>query len=350
MAIIKILLLPLSFIYGLIVGTRNFLFNNGILKSQEFRVPVLCVGNLTIGGTGKTPHTEWLLSVLQQEFRVACLSRGYKRKTKGFLLSDASSSAYDIGDEPMQIKRKFPNILVAVDEKRRRGIEKLLALPTPPEVIVLDDAFQHRYVKAGKNIVLIDYSRPVYRDCLLPAGSLRETPNALRRADYLIVSKCPDSLPPIEKRIIQKHLKIKPYQQLFFTSMQYGAIQPLLPGGKVIFPNADSSLLCITGIARPGPYIDYLKKFTKDITEIRYPDHHDFSIKDIRYIQSEFDAIANPVKYIFTTEKDAVRLLAHDLPQELKEKIFYIPIEPVFLNKKELLIEELKNYVTKNKR
>lgn len=198
MFLARIVLLPLSFVYGLIVGIRNSFFNMGILKSKEFNVPIICVGNITVGGTGKTPHTELILAELQKDFQVACLSRGYKRKTTGFRLADAQSTANDIGDEPLQIKKKFPDIIVAVDEKRCRGIEKLLALPAPPQVIVLDDAFQHRYVKAGKNIIMMDYNRPVYKDYLLPAGRLRETPYALRRADYIITSKCPPELTPIE--------------------------------------------------------------------------------------------------------------------------------------------------------
>lgn len=350
MVIVKIVLLPLSVIYGLVVGIRNFFFNSGILKSKEFDVPIICVGNITVGGTGKTPHTEALLEELSKDFRVACLSRGYKRNTSGFVLADKNSTAATLGDEPLQIKNKFPDVLVAVDEKRSRGIEKLLALPQPPDVIVLDDAFQHRYVKAGKNIVLIDYHRPVYKDCLLPAGRLRETPTALRRADYIIVSKCPPELAPIQKRLILKHLKIKPYQQLFFTKQGYGNIQSLSAKAPAVLPGKDSSLLCITGIARPEPYIDYLKQFTDKITEIRYPDHHNFSRKDLDEIEQAYREIRNSKKYIFTTEKDAMRLKNCDLPEDIKGKIYYIPVEPVFFNKKELLISELKSYVTKNKR
>lgn len=349
MALVKILLLPLSMLYGLAVGIRNFFFNTGILKSKEFGIPVICVGNITVGGTGKTPHTELILSELQKDYRVACLSRGYKRRTSGFVLADDSSTAEEIGDEPMQIKRKFPNILVAVDEKRVRGIEHLLALPQPPQVIVLDDAFQHRYVKAGKNILLTDYNRPVYKDCLLPSGRLRETPAALKRADYIIVSKCPGNITPIEKRIIFKHLKIKPYQQLFFTQMQYGSPRGLLPGQATVEVQPGTGILSVTGIARPEPFVRHLQTYTQNITEIRYPDHHHFSIKDIRHIETEFDAIYHSEKYIFTTEKDAVRLMGCELPEKIRKKIYYIPIEPVFLNKKEVLINELKNYVAKNK-
>jgi len=350
MTIVKILLLPFSIVYGVAVSFRNILFNTGILKSKEFNIPVICIGNITVGGTGKTPHTELIISELRKNHKVACLSRGYKRKTSGFILGKPDSTANDIGDEPRQILEKFPDILVACDAKRTRGIEKLLALPAPPEVIVLDDAFQHRYVKAGKNIVLMDYSQPVYKDHLLPAGRLRETRNALKRADYIIVTKCPDKLTPIEKRIIFKHLKIKPYQQLFFTSMQYGHIKALNPEISVPVLNHKSSLVCVTGIAQPQPFIQHLTQTTENITDIRFPDHHWFTTKDIREIQRIFQAIRNPDKYIFTTEKDAVRLKACSLPEDLKNHIFYIPIEPVFINKKDLLIQELHKYVTKNKR
>lgn len=350
MAILKVILLPLSLVYGFITGIRNFFFNTGILKSESFSVPVICVGNISVGGTGKTPHTEMLIAELSKDFRVACLSRGYKRRTSGFVLAGPHSTADEIGDEPLQIKNKFPDITVACDANRVRGIEKLLALSPRPEVIVLDDAFQHRYVRAGKNIVLTDYNHPCYKDYLLPAGRLRETPGALKRADYIIVTKCPPNLTPLEKRIISKHLKIKPYQKLFFSGMQYGPIRRLSGNEPAPSLNVRSSLLCVTGIARPEPYIEYLKQFTPNITTLKYPDHHHFSIRDIRNIQTVFEEIYNPEKYIFTTEKDAARLRSCRLPEDIKRNICYIPIEPVFVNKKEILIQELKDYVTKNQR
>lgn len=350
MTILKILLLPLSLIYGFVVGMRNFFFNTGILKSKNFGIPVICVGNISVGGTGKTPHTEWLLSELSKDFRVACLSRGYKRRSKGFIQVSPQSTAEEAGDEPLQIKTKFPEIEVACDANRVRGIEKLLSLPEPPEVIVLDDAFQHRYVKADKNIVLVDYNHPCYKDCLLPAGRLRETSGALKRADYIIVSKCPDNLTPIERRLWSKHLKIKPYQQLFFTTMQYGAPRSMTTGLPAPVPSGKTSVLCLTGIARPESYIQHLKQLTPHVTALKYPDHHRFSKRDVRNIQTVFEEIYNPDKYIFTTEKDAVRLKSCRLPQEIKERICYIPIEPEFIHKKEIFIQELKNYVAKNKR
>ncbi|WP_251620062.1 tetraacyldisaccharide 4'-kinase [Odoribacter lunatus] len=350
MAFLKVILLPLSCLYGFIVGIRNFFFNNGILKSKSFSIPIICVGNISVGGTGKTPHTEQIISALSNDFQIACLSRGYKRHTKGFILAKTDSTADEIGDEPLQIKNKFPNIQVACDAKRTRGIEKLLSLSPQPEVIILDDAFQHRYVKADKNIVLIDYNHPCYKDYLLPAGRLRETCSALKRADYLIVTKCPETLSPIEQRLFHKHLKIKPYQQLFFTTMRYGSILSLKADLPAPCLSNKSSILCVTGIAHPAPYIQYLRQFTSNITVLEYPDHHHFSKRDIRHITSSFEEILNTEKYIFTTEKDASRLKGCQLPQEIKEKIYYIPIEPIFLNKKELFIQDLKNYVTKNKK
>lgn len=350
MAITKALLLPFSILYGIVTGIRNGLFHTGILKSKSFPIPVLCVGNITVGGTGKTPHTELLIAELKKKFRVACLSRGYKRKTSGFILADAHSTAREIGDEPMQIKNKFPDIIVACDGNRVRGIEKLLALKTPPEVIILDDAFQHRYVQADKNIVLVDYNRPVHEDTLLPAGRLRENTAALKRADYIIVTKCPDSLQPIERRILSKHLKIKPYQQLFFTTLGYGPIRSLSSKAERITPTATSTILCVTGIAQPTPYTEHLKTFTPNITELRYSDHHNYTKKDIQHIENTFQQIKNKEKYIFTTEKDAVRLKACELPKELKRRIYYIPVVPLFLQNEELFLNEISEYVRKNKR
>ena len=350
MAYVKVFLLPFSIIYGIIIGTRNILFHIGILKSRHFSVPILCVGNITVGGTGKTPHTELIIDELKKKFRVACLSRGYKRKTSGFILANEHSTANEIGDEPMQIKSKFPEIAMACDANRVRGIEKLLGLKEAPEVIILDDAFQHRYVQADKNIVLIDYNRPVHEDCLLPAGRLRENTNALKRADYIIVTKCPKNLQPIERRILNKQLKIKPYQQLFFTTLEYGNIHALSSKAERITPDQESSILCLTGIAQPAPYIEYLKTFTTDITELRYSDHHHFTKKDIQHIEQVFQEIKNKNKYIFTTEKDAARLRACDLPKDLKRRIYFIPVVPVFIQDQELFLNEISEYVRKNQK
>ncbi len=344
------ILLPFSFLYGIGIGIRNFLFQTSILKSQRFEIPILCVGNITIGGTGKTPHTEFIIEILRHKFRVACLSRGYKRKTSGFIMATPESTASDIGDEALQIYKKFPDIIVACDSRRVRGVEKLLALPDPPEVIILDDAFQHRYVQASKNIVLIDFNRPVTEDYLLPAGRLREGVNALKRADYLIITKCPHQMNPIDLRICYNRLKIKPYQQLFFTTIRYGDIIPLFKEQAMAVPNKSCSILCLTGISQPAPYIEYLQRYSSDITTLEYPDHHHFTSKDIQQITNKFQAINNDRKYIFTTEKDAARLRFCTLPDDLKQHIYYIPVVPEFLKDKDLFINEIFEYVRKNQK
>lgn len=346
----KIILRPFSILYGITLEIRNFLFQAAILNTHRFPIPILCVGNITVGGTGKTPHTECIIEALRQRFRVACLSRGYKRKTSGFVLATPQSTAFDIGDEPLQIQTKFPDIIVACDADRVRGIRKLLAMPQPPEVIVLDDAFQHRYVQADKNIVLIDYNQPVTDDCLLPAGRLRERTTALKRADYLIVTKCPRDISPIERRLFYKYLKIKPYQQLFFSTIKYGDITSLFPGQTQIHPDKTSAILCLTGIAHPELYLEHLKTFTLKVTELRYPDHHHFTPKDIQQIADAFHTIGNEEKYIFTTEKDAARLRSCELPDEIKQHIYYIPVIPEFLKTENQFLNEITEYVRKNKK
>ncbi|KIO42956.1 tetraacyldisaccharide 4'-kinase [Sanguibacteroides justesenii] len=348
--VVKYLVLwPLSILYGLGVSIRNRLFNLGLLESKEFDVPIICIGNITIGGTGKTPHTESIINVLQKDHRVACLSRGYKRKTSGYILATENSTADEIGDEPKQIKNKFPDITVAVDADRVRGVKKLQQLPNPPDIIILDDGFQHRYVKADINILLIDYNRPIYKDHLLPLGRLREHHSALERANYVIITKCPSNITPIEKRIIYKNLKLKAYQELLFTTMKYGEITPL-DGKSKYLKNNNSVVLCVTGIAQPDPYQEHLKTLFGQVSFLTFPDHHRFTNNDIQKIIQEFNKIDQPDKYIFTTEKDATRLVSYEFPDEIRERMFYIPIEPEFLTSKDQLIKNIHNYAKQNKR
>ncbi|WP_316929907.1 MULTISPECIES: tetraacyldisaccharide 4'-kinase [Sanguibacteroides] len=344
-----LVLWPLSILYGLGVSIRNRLFNLGLLESKEFDVPIICIGNITIGGTGKTPHTESIINVLQKDHRVACLSRGYKRKTSGYILATENSTADEIGDEPKQIKNKFPDITVAVDADRVRGVKKLQQLPNPPDIIILDDGFQHRYVKADINILLIDYNRPIYKDHLLPLGRLREHHSALERANYVIITKCPSNITPIEKRIIYKNLKLKAYQELLFTTMKYGDITPL-DGKSKYLKNNNSVVLCVTGIAQPGPYQEHLKTLFGQVSFLTFPDHHRFTNNDIQKIIQEFNKMDQPDKYIFTTEKDATRLVSYEFPDEIRERMFYIPIEPEFLTSKDQLIKNIHNYAKQNKR
>ena len=331
-------LAPASVVYGLITGIRNLLFNWGILPSEEYQVPVICLGNLSAGGTGKTPHTEYLVGLLKQKYKPGILSRGYKRQTKGFLLAGEQDTAQTIGDEPYQMKRKFPDILIAVDSDRRRGIRKMLALPDAqkPDVILLDDAFQHRYVTPSFSILLTDYNRLFYKDRLLPWGLLRESKANMRRADVIVVSKCGEDLRPIDFRIIESEMKLQPCQHIYFTRITYGKIQPVFPAhtdsataGNFLY--ADNEVLLLAAIASPTPFIREAEKRFPKVVPALFPDHHTFDRQDIRKIKGMFDRLDSPDKFILVTEKDAARLLHNPfVPDEWKGIIYYLPITIVF--------------------
>ena len=321
---------PLSWLYGLGVGFRNMLFDMEILKSHAYSTPIISVGNITIGGTGKTPHVEYLIRLLKDKMNVAMLSRGYKRKSKGFVLAEATSSYSDIGDEPFQIQQKFPNITVAVDKKRTRGIEKLESGEAGKDidVIILDDAFQHRYVKPGINILLIDYHRLIIYDELLPSGRLREPVKSKNRADIVIVTKCPDDLKPMEFRVLTKALNLYPYQQLYFSTYAYERLQPLFPEHAVDIGDGnlnklkDTNVLLLTGIASPKQVQHDLESHTAALQLLAFADHHDFSTKDICRINEVFGTLPAP-RLIITTEKDASRLRdAEGLSDEVKKHLF----------------------------
>ncbi len=345
-------LLPFSWLYGLIVYIRNKFFDWGILKHEEFDIPIICIGNITVGGTGKTPHTEYLINILKSEYRVGVLSRGYKRKSNGFVLADSKSTSLDLGDESFQIKNKFPDIIVAVDANRRRGIKRLLALDNPPEVILLDDAFQHRYVKPSYTIILSDFNRPVYEDTLLPAGRLREPFSALGNANMIIVTKCPNDLQPIDYRIISYDINAFPFQELYFTRFKYQLLQPLFKnevGEKPLSYLKDKNILLVTGIASPKMILKKLSKYTKEISTIKYSDHYNFKSKDIKYISNKFRDIASENKLILVTEKDATRLIGReDIDEDIKKSIYYLPIEVSFLDKEEDFREKIYKHIKDN--
>ncbi len=357
--LIKIALFPLAVVYRMIVDIRNWLFNIGILKSKHFNIPIISVGNITVGGTGKTPHTEHIISILvNNNFSVAMLSQGYKRQTKGFILADNNSDSTTIGDEPFQIKTKFKDIIVAVDKKRVRGIENLLTIPEKKiDVIVLDDAFQHRYVKPDINILLVDYSRLISKDHMLPMGNLREPAYNKKRANIVIVTKCPETVKPIDFRIITKELNLFPYQTLFFTKYVYLELNPVFgeewakPLTKEKLHKESFEIVLVTGIVSPRQLKSHLKKFTKHIHSINYPDHHNFTQKNILEIEEVFVALPNKNKIIITTEKDAARLVSTpDLPKSIKKSLYYIPIKVEFLLDKEQKFNEIiTSYVRKNK-
>ncbi len=349
---------PVSWLYRGVVTLRNKCFDWGILKSKSFDLPVICVGNLTAGGTGKTPHTEYLVRLLGDNYHVAVLSRGYKRKTKGYVSANAHSTAATIGDEPYQMYGKFPKATFAVDENRCHGIEQLLKLKDPAiDVILLDDAFQHRYVKAGLNILLTDYNRLFCDDELLPVGRLREPVRGKDRAHAVIVTKCPDDIKPIDFNIITKQLNLYPYQQLFFSALRYGNLQALFPDGETKpTPRALASLshtdvLLVTGIASPEPLHKELQKTASKVDLLSFGDHHAFHAKDLQLIKERFEKLKDR-RVIITTEKDATRLANHpELDESLKPHLYVLPVEIEFLQgQQENFNQYIIDYVRENTR
>jgi tetraacyldisaccharide 4'-kinase len=347
-------LLPLSWLYGLAIKFRNILFEVGVLKSRSFQVPVISVGNITVGGTGKTPHVEYLTRLLKDTFNVAVLSRGYKRKSKGFVKASVQTAVTEIGDEPFQMKQKFPKVTVAVDKNRCHGIDRLTAEDDKLDVILLDDAFQHRYVKPGVNILLVDYHRLVIYDTLLPAGRLREPLNGKDRADVVIVTKCPKDLKPMEYRVLTRAMNVYPYQQLYFTTLEYDELCPVFSkAGNVPQLSAlkDINVMLLTGIASPQQIEHDLAPYTSHLTPLTFPDHHQFRQKDIQLINDTFAAMPSP-KCIITTEKDTTRLLtAQGLSDEVRNNLFMLPVRISFMqDQEEVFNNYIIGYVRKNSR
>jgi tetraacyldisaccharide 4'-kinase len=348
------LLFPVSLIYGFVTSIRNSFFNLGILKSTEFGFPVISVGNITVGGTGKTPHTEYLLRLLGEKYPVAYLSRGYKRKTKGYILASESSSPDEIGDEAFQISNKFSGIRIAVDENRVHGIQMLKEKFRDLKCVILDDAYQHRYIQAGVSVLLIDYNRPMHKDYLLPAGDLREKRSGIHRANIVIITKVPDSIKPIEKRIWIKELSLYPYQFLYFTTLKYGPLTSVYEKKKKpeIRDLKKYSVLMVTGIANPAPLYEKLKATYHRVDRLCFADHHKYTHSDAENIHARFKAIQAPDKLIITTEKDAVKLRDISSSEDvLKENLYYLPVEVKFLFDQGTEFDEnILEYVGKNKR
>ena len=325
----RYLLLPLSIVYGAIVWFRNFLFDKNILKSSSFNFPLICVGNLALGGTGKTPMVEYLAGLLKDEYQTATLSRGYKRKTAGFAIANEFTTALEIGDEPMQIHSKFPGITVAVGEERLVAIPQLLHEKPGTQAIILDDAFQHRSVRAGMNILLTEYKDLYTRDFMLPAGDLRDVRVSSKRAHIIVITKCDPDLQEQEKQHIIEEIGPLSGQTVYFTTLIYGSPYHLFTGKKIcIKAGMDTLLLC--GIANPRPLKEFLNKKVNTYDMLRYNDHHIFDMDDLDEIRKQFGKIPSPSKIIITTEKDAVRL--HKFENELKDfPIYVIPIEHSFM-------------------
>jgi tetraacyldisaccharide 4'-kinase len=336
----RIFLLPLSKIYGMVTWVRNKMFDTGILKQHEFNIPVITVGNIAVGGTGKTPHTEYIINALRKSHRIGVLSRGYKRDTKGFVLATPHSTPRDIGDESYQIYHKFNReVMVAVCENRVAGIEQMIEIDPKLELIVLDDAFQHRYVKPKVAIVLTEYDRPVYDDKLMPYGHLRESARALNRADIVIATKCPDSIKPLDYSLFDKNLNLIPAQARFFSRYRYERLRPVFIDHAQKVPELShltdqDMLLAVSGIGNPRPFVRYLKSFRAKVKVNVFPDHHDYTRKDIDLLLNRFNSMNCAEKYIITTEKDAVRLINNPyFPHELKPYIFFMPVRVEFISR-----------------
>lgn len=344
---IRIILYPFSLLYGLVIIIRNILFDKGILPSTAYDIPVISIGNLTVGGTGKTPHVEYLVRLLQGKYRVATVSRGYGRKTRGFLLVKAEHTIWEVGDEAMQYRKKFPDIIVTVDEDRRHGIAQLLRMPDPPEVILMDDAFQHRYVKAGLSILLTDYYEMYTEDYLLPAGRLREPRRSAHRADIIVVTKTDKILSPLIQRELEEDICPRQWQGICYSYIKYD--NPVSLTGRKIDLNKKTTgnVLLVTGIANPYTLEIYLKGVFREVTCLRFGDHHVYSSQDILLIRETYHDMIGKDKLIFTTEKDAMRLTEPRIMDQLKDlPIYYIPIRIEFhKNSKQLFNTSILHYV-----
>lgn len=323
---VRIFLYPFALIYGAVVWLRNRLYDSGFFSSVSFSVPVISVGNLSVGGTGKTPHVEYLISLLQYEYKIATMSRGYKRRTQGFVLADATANALRIGDEPMQYHMKYPEVAVSVAEERITGIPRLLQLRPETDVVLLDDAYQHRSVKPGINILITDYSRPFYKDHILPYGRLRERRAAYKRADIIVVSKSPAGLTDAEAAAVRDKIAPHAHQQVFFSAIRYDQPYDLFSRNPVSLQGKNAVLVC--GIARPEPMIAHVTGLVKDVHVLPYADHHYFISKDLEEIKAAFDNWDVPDKVIVTTEKDATRLYLHaDQLRQWEVQILVLPIK-----------------------
>ena len=347
-------LLPLSWLYGVGSDFRNMLFNTGILSSKSYSIPIISVGNITAGGTGKTPHIEYLIRLLSERYRVAVLSRGYKRRSRGYVLAQPDTPMEMIGDEPWQIKEKFPQAYVAVDTNRRHGIERLMTdqKTRDVQVILLDDAYQHRYVTPGINILLIDYHRMITEDRLLPAGRLRERVSSKIRANMVIVTKCPRNLTPIGYRVVQQSLHLKPFQSLFFSTFKYGNLRKLFTKGEMPLEQIrkDSMhVLLVTGIGNPQQMEQDMRKFAQYVTPLSYSDHHYFTPQNVEEINNAALKMPKPM-IVVTTEKDAPRLKnMQGFNEVVRDNLYVFPIEIEILKEKETTLnEQIINYVHKN--
>jgi tetraacyldisaccharide 4'-kinase len=349
---IRKILIPLSILYATIVALRRFFYKNGWFKSTSFNVPTICVGNLRVGGTGKTPQIEFLIEQLSYHYKIAVLSRGYGRETKGFILANHLSNdekrADVIGDEPLQYVTKFPDLVVAVCEKRVVGIGKIMEQYPNLDLILLDDAFQHLAVNYTLKILLTEFQNLYVHDYPFPAGNLREYRRAANNAQMIVVTKSPPNIDELKMLWISKELKIKPSQSLFFSTISYKPLMPLTPSAKAIVFDNSLELIVITGIANPKPLLTHLERFYSKITLFDYPDHHPFSSSDLQNIQNKYLSIPQHKAVIVTTEKDWMRLKGIQENCLLLLPVFSIPIEIRLLFEEKKFISKIEEYVRKN--
>lgn len=343
---------PLACIYGLGVTLRNFAFKIGLLKERSYPIPVICIGNITVGGTGKTPHVEYVLSKLLPQYRVAVLTRGYGRKSRGQVIAEQDSPVSLIGDEPRQIKLKYPEVIVVVDADRCRAMDYLLALDAEirPDVVVMDDGLQHRYLKPSYRIMLMDYNRPIDEDHLMPEGNLREFSSARYNMDCIIVTKCPETLKPIERRGIERTLATYPYQQVFFTSIAYQSLAKVsdigqIKKGEEKVLTKQTPVYAFSGIASAYIFVEYLSTWGNLMGYHEYGDHHNFTDRDIVELNALFDELSAkyPNLLFVCTEKDAVRLVEYlpNLSRHLISALYYLPISISIQQGEEQLIRTI---------
>lgn len=327
----KKLLVPASWIYKAVVTFRHHLFDWGVLKSERFDIPVICIGNITVGGTGKTPMAEMVIDYMKQCHRVALLSRGYGRKTKGYLEVECDSHYRNVGDEPLQIKMKFPDVTVVVCEKRTEGIRRIMKEHPEVDLIIMDDGFQHRYVEPKINIVMVDSTRPIEHDRMLPLGSLRDLPEQLYRAHYFVVTKCPERMTPLYRCLMKKVLIQYAYQKVFFTRFESFMPKPLFPDeAEPTLFNTDKQVIALSGIGNPKPFHDTLRERYNLVREVTLKDHHVYRVRDIHMMKSLLEE--HPEAVLVTTEKDAVKLTNRDkIPPEVRKRLYYLPINISFI-------------------
>lgn len=335
----KWILFPISLVYWIITSIRNIFFEIGIFKENKFNIPIIGVGNITVGGTGKTPHSQYISELLQKKFKIAILSKGYGRKTKEFKYVNINSNSKEVGDEPLQMKKNLPKEIVAVDHKRVNGLNKIMKEHPSVNCIILDDAFQHRSVKIGFNILLCDYNNPIYKDYMMPVGLLRESKKGIKRADCVVISKCPENLTLEESNRIKKKLKFT--KEVFFSKVVYDKIVSL-NGNKTIKKSSIKKVLLVTGIANSSPIIEYLEKLNIQIKHIKYKDHFHYQKKDINKIIDIYKREISEI-IILTTEKDAQKMKVFE--ELSKFPVYYLKVSIDFIRNKDKFEEKILKYV-----